>query len=100
MRQVEGLRLPSLFLVGGYRVFFWSNEQGEPVHVHVCKGSPNPHATKIWLTRGGGCIVAHNDGKIPQHDLKELLEIISAPFSLICAKWKEFFLVDDLKFYC
>ncbi len=45
-------------------------------------------------------IVAHNDGKIPQHDLKELLEIISAQFSHICAKWKEFFLVDDLKFYC
>ena len=92
--------MPSLFLVGGYRVFFWSNEQGEPIHVHVCKGSPVANATKLWLTRKGGCIVAHNDGKIPQHDLNELMEIVSAQFSLICAKWKEFFLVDEIKFYC
>lgn len=34
----EGSRLPSLFKIGGYRVFFWSNEGCEPVHVHVCKG--------------------------------------------------------------
>ncbi|WP_143758282.1 MULTISPECIES: DUF4160 domain-containing protein [Enorma] len=27
--------MPSLFLVGGYRSFFWSNENNEPVHVHV-----------------------------------------------------------------
>ena len=45
--------LPGLFLVGGYGVFFWSNEYGDPIHVHVCKGVPSPNATKLWPTRGG-----------------------------------------------
>lgn len=92
--------MPSLFFIGGYRVFFWSNENGEPIHVHVCKGTPSPGATKIWLTSKGGCIIANNNGKIPKSDLKELSDIISAQFPMICEKWKEFFLVDDVKFYC
>ena len=92
-------RLPSLFLVGGYRVFFWSNEAGEPIHVHVCKGAPSEHSTKVWLTRRGGCIVANNGADIPKKSLDDLCEIISAQHGLICAKWKEFFLVDEVSFY-
>lgn len=29
--------MPSLFMVSGYKVYFWSNENGEPIHVHVQK---------------------------------------------------------------
>ena len=43
---------------------FWSNENNEPIHVHVTKGKPTPNATKIWLTKSGGCIVASNGSKI------------------------------------
>ena len=92
--------MPSLFLVAGYRVFFWSNELGEPVHVHVCKGAPSPNATKIWLTRQGGCIVAHNKSGIPKQTLGELLDIISAQHEFICQRWKEFFVTDSLSFFC
>ncbi len=72
--------MPSLFRVGGYLVFFWSNENGEPIHVHVARGKPSPNATKIWLTRSGQCIIANNAGRIPQGDLNELLDIISLNF--------------------
>lgn len=92
--------MPSLFTVGGYRIFFWSNEQGEPVHVHVCKGAPEPHATKVWITRAGGCILANNDSKIPARTLNTLLDIISAQSELICRKWKEFFVTEELSFFC
>ena len=92
--------MPSLFLVGGYRVFFWSNEVGEPVHVHVCKGAPTPDATKIWLTSRGGCILAHNHGRIPRSTLTELLEIIAAQHDLICSKWREFFATEEVHFFC
>ena len=92
--------MPSLFFIGGYRVFFWSNENDEPVRVHVCKGKPSANATKLWLTSQGGCVVANNNGKIPSGDLRELSDIIAAQFPMICRKWREFFLVDDLKFYC
>lgn len=92
--------MPSLFFVGGYRVFFWSNEGEEPIHVHVCKGSPSQSSTKIWLTEQGGCIVANNGAKIPKQTLSALMEMISAQFQLICEKWIDFYLVDEIRFYC
>lgn len=92
--------MPSLFMVSGYRVFFWSNENGEPIHVHVSKGKPSPNATKIWLTSRGGCILAHNGSQISAKELNELMEFISAQFFLICQEWKKFFLMDEINFYC
>lgn len=29
-------------MVSGYTVYFWSNENDEPIHVHVAKGKPTP----------------------------------------------------------
>ncbi len=111
--------MPKLFMVSGYTVYFWSNENGEPIHVHVSKGKPTPNATKIWLTKSGGCILASNGSKISDKELNELMEFISAQFFpskfitngffwltlmlyffLICAKWKQAFVIDEIKFYC
>lgn len=100
MLNVEEYELPRLFTVSGYIVYFWSNEDGEPIHVHVSKGKPTSHATKLWLTRNGGCIVASNGSQIPNKELNELMDFISAQFFLICSKWKEFFVTDTIKFYC
>ncbi|MDR1701139.1 MAG: DUF4160 domain-containing protein [Lachnoclostridium sp.] len=97
---MEELKLPNLFQIGGYKVFFWSNENNEPIHVHIQKGKPTSNATKIWITSSGGCIVASNNSKIPQNELSELLEVISAQFFMICEAWKKHFLIDDIKFYC
>ena len=72
MRRMEEFKLPKLFTVSGYMVYFWSNEEGEPIHVHISKGKPSPNATKIWITRTGGCIVANNGSKIPNKELNEL----------------------------
>ena len=38
--------MPTLLLINGFRFFFFSNENDEPAHVHVIKGSANG---KIWL---------------------------------------------------
>ena len=92
--------MPKLFTVSGYIVYFGSNEEGEPIHVHVSKGRPTPNATKIWLTRTGGCIVASNGSQIAPKELNELMEFISAQFFLICARWKQFFVTNTIKFYC
>ena len=92
--------MPNLFTVSGYKIYFWSNENDEPIHVHVSKGQPVPNSTKIWLTRNGGCILADNGSKIPKSELNKLMEFISAQFFLICAAWKEFFVVEDIQFYC
>ncbi len=92
--------MPSLFTVSGYKVFFWSNENDEPLHVHIAKGRPSANATKIWLTRNGGYVLASNGSDIPPKELQELMEFVAAQFFMICAKWKEHFVVEHIRFYC
>ena len=100
MLRMEESELPKLFMVSVWTGDFWASENDEPIHVHVSKGKPTPNATKIWLTRSGGCILASNGSKISNKELNELMEFISAQFFLICAKWKQAFVTDEIKFYC
>ncbi len=99
MLQTADSRLPKIFSIHGYEIYFWSQENNEPIHVHVAKKIPSKNGTKLWLTADGGCIVANNNGKIPVHDLNEIMQIVSAQFFLICAKWKEHFKTDSISFY-
>jgi len=92
--------LPSLFRIGGYVVFFWSNENNEPIHVHVGRGKPSPGATKIWITSKGGCIIANNNGNISENELLKLLDIIAAQHFIICHEWRKHFNVDTIKYFC
>lgn len=77
-----------------------SNENYEPIHVHISKSKPSNNSTKIWLTKSGGCIVANNGSQIPSKELRELLEIISHNFFFIVSEWKKYFDVNEVKFYC
>lgn len=95
--------MPSIFESNGYKIYFWSNENNEPIHIHVSKGNPSPNSTKIWLTKTGGCILANNKSNIPNNDLSKLIKIISRHYFLIISKWKEYYRIDDIrdiKFYC
>ena len=59
----EVQRMPNVFSFLGYKIYFWSNENDEPIHVHISKGTPIANGTKVWLTKAGGCIVANNNSK-------------------------------------
>ena len=91
--------MPSLFRIGPYLIFFWTGENGEPVHVHVAVKRPSKDSTKIWLTRSGGCVLAHNQGNIPAHDLRDIEQFVSANHDLICRRWCEA-TDQDCTFYC
>lgn len=84
----------------GYKIYFWSNENNEPIHVHVSKGKPTKNSTKVWLTKAGGCIVENNSSRIPNNELSRILEIISLNYFQIVAKWKQTQKQTDIKFYC
>lgn len=92
--------MPSIFEIIGYKIYFWSNENNEPIHIHISKGNPAANSTKVWLTKSGGCILANNNSRIPQNDLNKLLPIISRQYFFIVAKWKEYYKTEDVKFYC
>ena len=72
MLHREGSAVPSLFRIGGYLVFFGSNENNEPIHVHIVKGKPSLNTTKVWQTRVGPQLVANISSQLPQNDLNEL----------------------------
>lgn len=92
--------MPSIFEICGYKIYFWSNENNEPIHVHVSKGKPSPNSTKIWLTKSGGCIISNNNSKIPNNDLNILLDAIASNYFFIVSYWKKFYEIDEIKFYC
>ena len=79
--------MPLEFVILGFIVYFSSNENDEPIHVHVCKGSPQKDATKVWITEDGP-VLEHNKSKIPKKDLKRILAWIAMNDELIIKKWQ------------
>ena len=74
----------------GYTFYFYSNEAGEPVHVHVAKGKPSEANTKFWIKRNGVELV-NNNGNIPKKDLKRIYEYICSNKEDIVFAWYQFF---------
>lgn len=92
--------MPNILRLGSYYVYFWMNENSEPVHVHVNKCRPEQNSTKLWLTKSGGCIVANNNSRIPETKLNKIMEVVSDNHFYICQKWIDIFGEKNLKFYC
>lgn len=92
--------MPQVFKIGSYWVYFWSNENDplEPVHIHVAEGSPQPNATKIWLTRTGKCLLANNNSDIPAKTLRNIMRIIESQHQIVFQKWIQYF--EQIQFYC
>ena len=53
LQESEVPQVPSVFEFLGYKIYFWSNENYEPIHVHISKGNPTINSTKVWLTKAG-----------------------------------------------
>ena len=84
------LELPSIFDFMGYKIYFWANENNEPIYVHVCKGKPTENATKFWIGRDTIELV-HNKSEIPQADLKRIQKYLWANRLMIIKRWYNFF---------
>jgi hypothetical protein len=76
--------VPTLLRVEGFRFFFFSNERGEPPHVHVVKGSGT---AKVWL---GTVAIAHTDG-LRVSEVRRVRELVFAHRAIFLARWNEHF---------
>lgn len=90
--------MPRLYLFQGFAIYFWTGENGEPVHVHVSKGKPSAGATKIWLTRNGGCKLASNGSRLTKHELANVMDFVMMNHEEICDRWKAYF-HGEMTFY-
>ena len=86
----------ALFDFLGYAIYFWIGDEDEPIHVHVSKGHPHPNATKIWMT-ADGTELAHNNSKIPDHDLRRIEKYIQQCRNTIIGTWITRFGKGELK---
>lgn len=96
----EDWKMPQVFKIGAYTVYFWMNEGKplEPIHVHVAKGVPSQNATKIWLTKHGKCLLCNNNSKIPQKQLNSIIKIIEAQSDAVIHLWFSTF--GQIRYYC
>ncbi|MEN6627271.1 MAG: DUF4160 domain-containing protein [Candidatus Sumerlaeia bacterium] len=80
--------MPTILVILGWRLFFYSNEGDEPIHVHATKGDC---ACKFWLnTENYDIEEAYSYGMTPQLR-REIRKIIYDHFDLIVDSWWKFF---------
>ena len=92
--------MPRVFRIGSYWVYFWTNENKplEPIHVHVAEGKPVANATKIWITRGGKCLLSNNNSKIKAKTLRNIMRIIESQSDQVVEAWVHYF--GEIEYYC
>lgn len=79
--------MPFEFEVCGYHIYFWLNENNEPIHFHVAKGKPVENATKFWILRSGDVLLAHNKSRIPVNDLNKIQKYMRNNTYIIVRDW-------------
>lgn len=77
--------MPTLLFLNGLRFFFYSNENNEPIHVHVTKGSANG---KIWLEPLISIEYLIGFTKAEENDILETVQNKSEEFK---NRWNEYF---------
>ena len=83
--------MPQFIRAAGYKIYFWSNEQGEPIHFHATKGDPDKNDTKVWVLANGSLKLAHNKGRIPEKDLSRIFTAMQFYYLDFIEFWKSYF---------
>ena len=77
-------RMPTVLRSGPYRFYFWSNDSGEPPHVHVDR---DDQSAKFWLDP---VQLAKNVG-FREHEVNDIQSIVIEQRTLFLERWNEFF---------
>jgi Domain of unknown function (DUF4160) len=77
--------MPKILFKRGFSFFFYSNENNEPAHIHVSKGTADG---KIWLEPTSS--IAYLYG-FTSGEEKDIIEITTKNFQLFKSKWNEYF---------
>lgn len=89
--------MPQFIRAAGYKIYFWSNENDEPIHFHATKGDPDKNDTKVWLLENGSFKLAHNKGRISEKDLSRIFSTMQIYYSEYIEFWKTY--MGNVKFY-
>lgn len=76
--------MPTVLRTRGYRLFFFSNEGHEPIHIHVESGNGY---CKFWIKP---VILAYTNG-YSSTELNKIQKLIEEHTNLIESSWNEYF---------
>lgn len=79
--------MPTLFILFGYKFFFWSNEH-EPIHVQVSRGGAEAEFNVLTVE------LVENDG-FKKNELRMIESIIEENKEVITDHWKLYFKKGD-----
>ncbi len=72
--------MPTILLIAGWRLYFWSNENSEPVHIHAEKGDME---CKFWLDEDNFEIKSAFEFNLTPQARREINRIIYEHFDYI-----------------
>jgi hypothetical protein len=76
--------MPTVLRVGPYRLFFYSGDRDEPVHVHVER---DQNVAKFWLAP----VRLQTSGGFNAAELRRIQRIIEENEILLIEAWNEYF---------
>jgi len=80
--------MPTILLIQGWRLYFWANENHEPIHIHAEKGDME---CKYWLDVENFEIKESMSYNMSAQSKREIKRIIYAHFDYIVMEWHAFF---------
>ena len=79
--------MPTILKIRGWRLFFYANERGEPMHVHCQKGECD---AKYWLDAEEFEAIEAFAYRMSPRDKRTVRQIIFDHFDYIVEQWNDF----------
>ena len=82
--------MPVYIRYKGWYVYFWTNENDEPIHFHIAEGKPAANATKIWILSNGSFQLENNNSHVPPKILRHILAVMQASVEEYIELWQQY----------
>ncbi len=79
--------MPTILLILGWRLFFYANENNEPIHIHCQKGDCE---CKYWIDEDNFEITEAYNYNLSPKDKREIKKIIYLHFDYLVSEWYKF----------
>ena len=76
--------MPTVLRLGPYRFFFYSNENGEPAHIHIQR---ERMLAKFWLTP----VALASSTRFPPQELRKLQQLVVENRDTFLEAWDDYF---------
>ena len=76
--------MPTILRIGPYRFFFYSNEDGEPAHIHIQR---DRMLAKFWLLP----IALAGSSRFSPKELRKLEKLVNENKETFLEAWNEYF---------